>query len=97
MKDKRIIGIFAVVLIVTSIMKLLGLSLRPIIDGYVMVATTIMQWFAPEIFSEAYPSSIQTLIILVPFILIATLTSAIIRLTEYRKKANQQLLPNIRF
>ena len=87
MKDRRILGIFALVLIITSTMKLLGLSLSPIIDGYETIATTIMQWFAPELFSEAYPTSIQILAIYVPLVFLIALTLSVIRLTKYRKKA----------
>lgn len=88
MESKRILGIFALLVITTSILKLLGVSFSPIFDGYTKVATLIMKWFMPELFTGVFPSSVEFLAILIPFIFTTSLTLYIIQLVKHHKNDN---------
>ncbi len=83
---RKILGIFVFVLIVSTMAKLLGVSLRPLVDGYLRVVTYVLTWIAPEILSSVYPAGVRTLVLLVPLVLIGNLVLGIIWLVRSRRE-----------
>lgn len=91
--NRKIIGIFAIVLVVSSILKLTGLN-RIIIDAYETFAMLIMRWLIGSEIFELYPTSVNTLILLMPLIFITSLTLFIVKLVKRRKymRASEQVV-----
>lgn len=85
MKNRKIIGIFAIILIASSLLKLFGVSLHPLVEAYEKVATVIMTWIAPNIFSDAYASSVKTLTIYMPILFSVCLVLGLIQIIKYRR------------
>ncbi len=73
MKIKSPLSIFAIVLILTSIMRLCGLSLHPIVEWYEQVGLTIMGWFLPSLSSEVFPTGIKALVICIPLLFLVNI------------------------
>lgn len=89
MKDKgfrKILGIFAAVLIVSSVAKLFGVSLRPLVDGYLRVATYVLTWITPEILSSVQPTGIRTLALGVPLVFVGCIVLGVVQLVRTRRK-----------
>ncbi len=84
--DRKILGTFAIVLIATSILKLTGLNIV-LIEGYEKIATSIMVWLVPEIFTETYPAGYKTLALYMPIIFTLNVALFVWKLIKYRKRA----------
>jgi len=91
MGNRKILGVFVLVWVITSVLKLLGLSLQPVTDGYVRVATSIMKWLVPTIFSGEYPLGVKTLTIVIPLVFMVTLILFVSEKVRYYK-TNQSSL-----
>ena len=88
MKDKKVLGIFAAVLIITSVMKLFGVSLQPLIHAYEGVGTAIMNWIALSFITETSGVGTKTLAIYIPLIILATIIIGGSRIFVLRRRAS---------
>ena len=86
MMDRRALSIFAIILSVTTVAKLLGLSLRPVVVGYEQVASTIMVWLVPSLLSEVYQAGVKTLIIYIPLIFLVNVVLFVVRMIYLRRR-----------
>lgn len=87
--NRKIIGIFALVLIVSSILKLVKIYWN-FIDAYEWLGTRIMSWVAPNLFTVPdLPAGTKTLTIYMPLLLTIVLTLAIYQLIKNRKHTQQ--------
>ena len=86
MKRDKVLGIFAIVLITSSILKLTGV-LPVIMTAYTNVATAIMEWFAPDILSATSNiTGANNLIILMPLLLLLNISLFTYKHIKYRRK-----------
>ena len=86
MRVRRILAIFAITLAVSSALKLAGVSLKPIVTAYEHLATSIMIWLVPEIFTEVYPAGVNMLALYIPAIFILMVILFIFEKIKYRNK-----------
>lgn len=92
MKKHRIIGIFGIILIVTSVMKLAGISLHPLVDAYEGMVTAVFNWYAPQLISSI-DGVTKHLLLWIPLVLFAILAlgivQIIVRRNQLKKRENQ--------
>jgi hypothetical protein len=83
--NRKIIGIFALVLIISSILKLVKIY-WDFIDAYEWLGTQIMSWVAPNLFTMPdLPAGTKTLTIYMPLLFTIMLALGIYQLIKTRK------------
>jgi len=88
MKRDKILRIFAIVLLVSSILKLTGVHVL-LINTYEGLSTNIMTWFCPDLFTVGlYPASVQALALYMPLLWIICVGLFIYKKVKYRKHSS---------